>query len=424
MSKSVAAGGPPRMLASFKPAAGVIKEDYEDFVVEEVPLYAPSETGTHTYFLVEKRGLSTLQAVHDIAYALNVRRRDIGYAGLKDARAVTRQWMSIEHVAPEQVQALQISRLGVLATARHTNKLRLGHLVGNRFQIKVRRSEGHRLAELQDALATLVKQGVPNYFGRQRFGGRGDAWQVGRAVVRGDLEEALDAVLGRPTDRDEGGVRRARQLYEQARYEDAARAWPGMFRDERRALRALQRTRGKKRRAFLAIDRTLRRFYVSAYQSYLFNQVVAERLPAGLGRLMPGDLAWVHASGAVFTVEDPAVEQPRADAFEISPSGPLFGYRMTQPSRQPGALEAQVLAEEDLAPEAFRSDTLRLKGGRRPLRFPVQEASIRLGADGRGAYLELRFFLPRGCYATALLRELFADETTVTGDDGGTEDPT
>ena len=124
----------------------------------------------------------------------------------------------------------------------------------------------------------------------------------------------------------------------------------------------------------------------------------------------------------MFQVEDAEAEQPRADAFEISPSGPLFGYRMSQPSGEPGEIEARVLAAESLSPNAFRAEKLRLKGARRALRFQPGDPNIRLGADERGAYLELRFTLPRGCYATSLLRELFA-ETPAAGEDGGTEDP-
>lgn len=426
MNPSPTPADQPRALADFSPPAGVIKEDYDDFVVEELPLYSPSGTGTHTYFQLEKRGLSTMQAVGDIAHALNCRRRDIGYAGLKDARAVTRQWMSIEHLPPKQLTSLRIPRISILATTRHTNKLRLGHLAGNCFLIKVRHTETHRLTQLQAALATLTAKGVPNYFGQQRFGGRGDAWAVGRAVLAGDLEEALDLVLGRPSEHDHGNVRRARQLYERRRYADAARAWPTMFRDERRALRTLLRPRSTKKRAFLAIDRGLRKFYVSAYQSHLFNQVVAHRLPTGLPQLLLGDLAWLHASGAVFEVRDPQLEQARADAFEISPTGPLFGYRMTQPTGRPGDLESHLLASENLTPDTFRTHHLRIKGGRRPLRFQPADPTIRLGADRRGAYLELRFILSRGCYATSLLRELFADRhsaTTQPTETSGTEDP-
>jgi len=409
-------GEQPRLLADLEPAAGVIKEDYDDFFVEEIPLYAASGVGTHTYFLLEKRGLSTMQAVYEIAQQLKVRRRDIGYAGLKDARAVTRQWMSLEHVTRERLESLQIARMQVLAVTSHTNKLRLGHLTGNRFVVKVRQPEADRLAGLQDALALLAEKGVPNYFGRQRFGGRGDAWKVGRAIVHGDPDEALDLILGRPCKDDQGTIRRARKLYDEGSYTDAAQAWPRAFRDERRALKVLHRTRGQKKRGFGAIDKALRRFYVSAYQSYLFNRVVADRLQIGLRRILPGDLAWLHRTGAVFRVFDGDAEQPRADRFEISPTGPLFGYRMTQPSGRPGQIEAELLTGEGLTPQTFRSGKLRVKGSRRPLRFQPADASIRLGADGRGAYLELRFTLPRGCYATSLLRELFVDRSTTSGE--------
>ncbi|HMQ15736.1 MAG TPA: tRNA pseudouridine(13) synthase TruD [Phycisphaerae bacterium] len=397
----------PRLLADRAPADGLIKADYDDFRVEERPLYEASGEGTHTYVLIEKRGLSTMQAVSDLARALNVRRRDIGYAGLKDARAVTRQWLSIEHTPPERLADVQIPRLTILHVTRHRNKLRLGHLLGNRFQIRVRHTDVSRLAEFQDGLATLARIGVPNYFGRQRFGGRGDVWQVGRAIVGGRLDHALDILLGRPLPSDRANVRRARELYEKGDYGAAAQAWPHLFRDERRALKALVQTRGSKKRGFLAIDPHLRRFYISAYQSHLFNAVAARRLPVGLGRLQSGDLAWLHASGAVFKVSDAAAEQPRADAFEISPTGPLFGYRMTTPEGEPGDLEAELLREEGLDPSALRSEHLRIKGQRRPLRFQPRDASLRLGADERGPYLEFCFDLPSGCYATSLLREFF-----------------
>jgi len=402
----------PRLLADFPPLPGLIKQHCEDFVVEEIPLYPASGEGTHTYFLIEKRGLSTMQAVQDIARALNVRRRDIGYAGLKDARAVTRQWLSVEHVPPETVRRLELGGLRVLEATRHGNKLRLGHLAGNRFVVKVRETEAGRLGELRDALEHLCRVGVPNYFGQQRFGGRGDAWEVGRAMVRGDADLALDIMLGRPSAADRGAVLRARRLYEQGAYGAAARGWPGMFRDERRALKSLQRTGGDKRRALLAVAAPLRRFYVAAYQSHLFNCVVARRLPAGLGRLLGGDLACVHRSGSVFQVGDAALEQPRADAFEISPTGPLFGYRMSWPAGEPGRMEAQLLAAEGLERDSFRRRGLRVKGGRRALRFRPLEAKAEVGADGHGAYLELRFTLPSGCYATSLLRELFAGQST------------
>lgn len=397
----------PRLLADFSPVPGVIKTTFEDFVVEEIPLYPADGTGAHTYFLVEKAGLTTHQAVHSVAQSLGVRRMDIGVAGLKDAHAITRQWMSIEHVPPERVAALDIPRVRILDTTRHRNKLRMGHLQGNHFAIKVRQTEPHRLADLQNALAELRARGVPNYFGPQRFGYRGDTWAVGQAILRNDSDEALALIVGRPADTDHGPVRRARKLFEMGNFPAAARAWPYGFHTERRLLKALVRVRGNPRRALATLDRTARNFFVSAYQSYLFNRIVAARLPRGLHTLLAGDLAFLHASGAVFRVTDPAAEQSRAAAFEISPTGPLFGYRMTAPDGEPGVLEQQLLDSEQLTPEAFRAGPLRAKGGRRPLRFSPGPANIQLGADEYGEYLALEFALPSGCYATALLRELF-----------------
>jgi tRNA pseudouridine13 synthase len=396
----------PRLLSDFEPLPGLLKADYTDFVVEEIPLYPLDGAGTHTFFLLEKAGLSTDQAVRDIARALNLPRHDIGFAGLKDARAVTRQWMSVEHVDAERIAGLQIPRLRVLETSHHRNKLRLGHLRGNAFTIKVRQTQPERLAELQDALAKLTRLGVPNYFGEQRFGYRGDTWKIGGAIVADQIDEAVDLILGRPGPADHGNVRRARELYEHGEYLAAARAWPALFKTERRALKTLARTTEKKLRAFAGIDKSTRLFYISAYQSYLFNQVLVARLPTGLGQLWDGDLAWIHASEAVFHVESTATEQPRADALEISPTGPVLGYRTTQPTGPAGALEDRVLAAAGVSREAFRQNWVRAKGHRRPLRFPVANSHIALGADARGEYLELRFTLPRGCYATAVMREL------------------
>lgn len=397
----------PRALSDFELLPGSIKEDYEDFAVEEIPLYEPCGEGDHVYFMIEKRGLSTMNAVQDIARALNLRQMAIGYAGLKDARAITRQWLSIEHIDPAVIEALEIPRIRVVQLSRHRNKLRLGHLAGNHFTIRVRRTDGARLADVQDALLRLTRDGVPNYFGEQRFGGRGDAWEVGRAILRRDADEAIDVLLGRPNSRDHGDILRARQLYEGGDFRAAGRRWPGMFRTERRLLRTLANTRGNRKRAFAAIDKVMRRFYVSAYQSHLFNRFVAERVRLGLSRLLRGDLAMLHPTEKVFRVEDVAAEQVRADAFQISATGPLFGYRMTEASDDAGEIEQRILGLDALSREDFREGPLRVKGARRSIRFQPTDASARLGADDRGVYFEIAFVLPRGCYATTLLRELF-----------------
>ncbi len=396
----------PYLTRDIKGLGGVLKARPEDFSVVEVPLYEPCGSGTHVYFRVEKTGLSTHEAVFNIARALGRRARDIGVAGLKDAQAVTVQTLSMEHIDPDRIESVSVPRIRILDVSRHGNKLRRGHLKGNRFTIKVRETDTGRIDEAQAVLSKLEQIGVPNYFGPQRFGLRGDNWEVGRAVFRGDVSEAAATMAGRAGPLDSGRIREARELFDRGEYEQAAKEWPFAFRNERTLCRAMARTGGNAERSFRAVDKRARSFFLSAYQSFLFNQVVAGRID-GLNRLLPGDLAWRHPQGAVFRVEDLAAEQPRCNAFEISPTGPLFGHRMTEPGGEPGRIEAALLTSEGLTLEALRRRGDRsVRGGRRPLRFRPHDARVTAGEDDRGPFLEFSFFLEAGCYATTVLREL------------------
>ncbi len=346
-------------------AAVRIKAQPEDFIVEELPLYEPAGSGTHTYLWVEKRGLNTLDAVRRLASRLGKRAADAGVAGLKDAQAVTRQWISFEHVAqkPEELLVIADSSLRVLKAVAHGNKLKMGHLRGNRFVILIRLPEGGGglaaalAARAAEILALLHRAGLPNYFGPQRFGWGGQNGELGQLLVRGD-STGFEKLYG--------------QLY------------------------------GGRQRA----DRRLRNLLVNAFQSELFNRVLALRMP-GIGRLQAGDLACLHRNGAVFkvaTAEDAAKEQPRADAFEISPSGPLFGPYTPLAEELPGAMERQVLEGAGVTLEDFgRPEAGRQPGARRPLRVPLlEEPLIEPGVEG----VLLRFALPSGSYASVVLREI------------------
>jgi tRNA pseudouridine13 synthase len=171
--------------------------------------------------------------------------------------------------------------------------------------------------------------------------------------------------------------------------------------DERRTLQTLIRMQGDYERAYAAVPKRLKVFLLSAFQSELFNRVLNQRLQT-LDRVYYGDLAMKHPGRSVFRVEDEMVEQPRADRLEISATGPLFGFKMMQPLGQQGDLEASVLGKEGLTLESFRvGGGIRAKGGRRALRFRLQEPELWFD-DG----LMLRFWLDKGCYATAVLAEL------------------
>jgi tRNA pseudouridine13 synthase len=403
----------PCATADEPPIPGVFKARHEDFRVDEVPAYRPTGEGDHVYFRVEKTGITTLRALRSIAAALGAKKRDIGVAGMKDARGVCRQTMSLEHADPDRIAALDLPRVRVLEVGRHRNKLRTGHLKGNRFAIRLRETEPDKVDVVNRVLSTLSATGAPNYYGPQRFGARGDTWEIGRALLRGEFELAARLICGDPRPGDVGSVREARELYEAGRLEHAADAWPPGYGDSARLCRELARREGQHRRCVMAGDRRLLGLYVSALQSYLFNQVVAERI-GSLGAVAVGDLAWKHENGAVFLVEDAAVEQPRAKRFEISPTGPMFGQRMSAPGGSVARLEQAILEAEGLADlELPRSGPLRCRGGRRPLRVRPDGAVAEAGHDDHGPFIEVRFFLPAGSYATVVLREVCKDRLVV-----------
>jgi tRNA pseudouridine13 synthase len=416
---------PTYLTASLPGIGGVIKEQVEDFVVEEMPLYKADGVGTHCYLYVEKRGYSTMAAADVLARATGRRNFDIGYAGLKDKQAVTRQWFSIEHLdMPEARKIVLPEGMKVVELSRHRNKIKRGHLAGNRFIIKVRNAEWGRvgvgMAEATrraEAILDVLKQsGVPNFFGPQRFGMRRDNHMLGLALLTHNHKEFADRFLGQPDESvDHGPVLAARNLYAKGNLEAALNSWPGHLRDERRALTALIKGKGNTKRALFAVDMELKRLMVSAFQSFLFNRVLERRL-AKMTVVMPGDFCFKHENGASFlvgpTIEDARKEQPRADAHEISPTGPLFGARMSAAESIAGQMEAEVLAEFKLTPENF-AGPMGAPGGRRPLRFFAAELAVEPGSDEHGMYLEFRFVLPSGSYATVLLGEVMKSDVTI-----------
>lgn len=287
-----------------------VKTRPEDFRVDELPLYAPRGEGEHLFVQVEKEGKDTLFVARALARALGVPPRDVGIAGLKDRHAITTQWMSFPSVAPEKAEGLEGEGFRVLAAVRHGNKLRTGHLRGNRFTIRLR-GAGDLEAVARIARA-LEERGLPNYFGEQRFGRTGENLALGIQILRGAPEA--------------------------------------------RAVR----------------DRRLRKLLVSAVQSEVFNRILARRLRAGnWDRPLPGDVLQRLESGGLFVCEDPALDGPRVASFECSITGPLPGPKMRpRPTGEPAAWEEEVLQEIGVSTEDFsQRDT---PGTRRPLRLPVR----------------------------------------------------
>jgi tRNA pseudouridine13 synthase len=393
------------LTAGFPGTGGSLKETPEDFLVEELPLYTPCGEGEHLYLTVEKRGLTTFDLLQQLCRALKVPEREIGYAGLKDARATTRQTVSVTGVRPEQAMALELAGVCILSARYHRNKLRLGHLAGNRFEIRLRGVGEGALETALDVLHVLEQVGVPNLFGEQRYGSLGNSHLIGAALLRRNFAEAAAQIVGDPAKIGNERWRQGAEAFAAGDLAVALAALPSRMRDERRMIEALRAGRPAEE-AVLALPRKLLRLYISAFQSSLFDRLVAMRLGT-LETLWAGDLAFKHDNGACFVVEDPAIEQPRADRFEISPSAPLYGYKVTLAQGQAGLLERALLDKERLQLESFRlPGGLGMEGERRPLRVPLAGAAARLEGDD----LIVSFSLPKGSYATSVLREIMKND--------------
>ena len=317
--------------------------------MEEIPLYAPSGAGEHTFVLVEKRGHTTERVAGLFARIAGVPPRDVGYAGRKDREAVARQWFSIPRFPPARARELQLEGVRVLEAIPHRHKLRTGHLAGNRFEIVVREIDEDTARKSAEAFARVCDRGMPNRFGPQRFGRDGGNAEQGLRILRGE----------------------------------------GAGRDRRKA-----------------------RFLLSALQAAVFNEALRLR-EAPLSTVERGEVAVVHASGGLFRVEDPAREQPRADAFEISATGPIFGGRTLDPDGRARERERAALASVGIDPDARLCPPpgIEMRGARRALRVRPDEAEL----EPVPGAVRLRFTLPPGSFATVLVEELFGASTLAFG---------
>jgi tRNA pseudouridine13 synthase len=320
-----------------------LRSEPEDFRVDEIPLYAPAGEGGHTFVRIQKRLRTTEELARDLARAAGARPADVGYAGRKDRVAVTTQWFSVPGLAPEAALALALPGASVIEAQRHPHKLRTGQLAGNRFEIVAREVAAESLRDAPARCERWLREGLANRFGAQRFGWGG-----------GNLEQAQRLLRGERTP----------------------------------------------------ADRRHARFLVSALQAAAFNAVLAER-PLPLGELEPGDVAMLHASGGQFVVEDLAREAPRAAAFEISATGPIFGTRVIEPTGAVALRERAALAALGVDLSAFTPPPgIRLRGARRALRVRPEALEIAVVGDT----LRLRFTLPAGSYASVALEELLGPQ--------------
>ena len=342
--------GPP---SRTRPVLGPtnIKLAPEDFVVEEIPAYEPTGDGEHLFLLVQKRDVAAAEMIARLGQMLKVKTRDIGVAGQKDRHAITRQFVSVPASCRDQLQSCCDGSIRILTAMKHTNKLRTGHLAGNRFRIALNSPQMSTFAEkdaidVRQRLLKLSECGFPNYFGPQRFGHDGNSVREGIALLRKDL----------PSPR-----------------------W------------------GRSRQRFM------KKMTASAVQSAVFNLVVASRVnqPAGL-HPRSGDVVCHRDGLRPFSFD----QRGSTSARDLIPMGPMPGPKMMEATSAVQQLEQSALEQLSLAIDNFaRSPKLTPGTRRRMLEFP-RNTSARLEPNGS---ITVQFELPPGAFATVLLAEICSE---------------
>ena len=337
----------------------VFKQNKDDFVVTEVPLYDFSGEGEHLILKIRKKDLATWDAIEILAKFLNCSTREFGYAGLKDKNAMTVQSISVHKKYEETLKSFNHENLKILETTYHNNKIKVGHLKGNKFFIRLKRVGAIEKRKIEEALGQIVNFGIPNYFGFQRFGIEGDNYKKGKDIIDGKLKEKR---------------------------------------------------------------RNLKQMYINAYQSYLFNNWLSKRieisklidafepkeiyekinLPLDVVKqmkkqkhpfkLMTGDLLSHYPFGKIFTIEELEEESNKFYERDRVPTGLLSGKRVKNSLDLAYAIEKEYEAQtgED--------------GARRFAWIFPEEVESNYKEDKN--WMELKFYLPKGSYATEVIAEI------------------
>jgi tRNA pseudouridine13 synthase len=424
---------------------GVIRQSVDDFTVEEV-LVDGSKAGiekaaesrvlgaSHSkqrYLLcvLVKRNWDTFIAIKNIAKQLGISQKQVHIAGIKDAKAVTAQHITIEHASMEDTSKVNVKDIEIRPVGYVRDKLSPYYLLGNNFTIKIKaikRSESNiekRITETTRELETFA--GIPNYFGHQRFGTtRPITHTVGKAIVEGDFEEAAMLFLAKPSVHEHPSSRQARrELQSTQDFKQALQNFPKQLRYERLMLSHLVKRPENFVGAFRQLPIKLQALFVQAYQSYLFNRFLSERIKNGfsLNKAEVGDyVVNIERSGLpMVNTAKIASAETVAEVNELIKAGrmrvalPLIGLKHRVSQGAMGQIERRILEEEGIKTESFRVNAIPKISGRGGLRAVVAPVKgfklngISACAGNHGEHeADLSFMLLRGSYATVLLREI------------------
>ena len=308
----------PYLTPELPGVGGRIKVEPPDFEVEEIPAYEPSGTGEHLYLWVEKTDMGAEYFARQVARRLNIPNGEVGTAGLKDRRAVTRQWVSVPTACESLLPQLDGDGVRVLNVSRHSNKLKPGHLKGNRFRILVREATP---GDVEPILNRVRELGLPNFYGPQRFGRDGETADLGMAMLKGQPIKVRNPFL--------------RKL-------GLSAAQSQMFND----------------------------YLARRIADGLFRTVLA------------GDVMAKWPAGGMFTAADVPTEQRRFDARETVTAGPMFGRKTFPAHADAADREAAVLAAAGLSKSSFEGFGKLVMGTRRHNLVYVEDLSASWEAEG------------------------------------------
>jgi tRNA pseudouridine13 synthase len=405
---------------------GMLRQEVDDFIVREITNREEGDTGKYLILELTKRNWDMHHVIRDISRKLGISQKRIGFAGTKDKRAVTTQKIGIYDMTPQAVEQVRLKNVELRIIGRSNRSVELGDLIGNEFKITVRDIDLNagelkaRLTEITDDI--LKKGGVPNFFGIQRFGAiRPITHVVGEAIVRGDLEDAALTYIARSFPDEPEETKLARDyVYSTRDYIEGLKRYPLNLRYERAMMHHLVTDPQDFTGAFALLSGNILKMFVHAYQSCIFNRTLCMRIREGLplDRAVEGDIVcFKNKAGLPDTSRTQEVTSENLDGMNnlikrgrAFVTAPLVGYDTEFASALPGEIEHRVFGETGIPVEGFKvplMPEMGSKGLRRAIllnaepSFTISEDELNPGKTK--AVLE--FSLPKGSYATTLLRE-------------------
>ena len=397
---------------------GKLRSKPEDFRVIEIPKdISADEEGNYIILKVTSKNWETNILVRELARRLGISRKRISFAGTKDRRAVTTQLFSI-YYPDKELPEIKIKDIEIEFVCRSNRRIEIGDLIGNEFQIVIRDVEvgkeeaKKRIDEINKELKEIG--GFPNFYGFQRFGSlRPVTHIVGKEIVKGDFDKAVDLYLTYTTDKEDETYRLARERFSKER--DISKAlsyFPKHLNFELTLLNELRK--GKNAiEALQSLPKNLLMMFLYAYQSYIFNRILSERIKRKLplGEAIEGDLIVpVSKYGEeedIIPVNNRNIEKVNRmiRSGKAAVTGAIVGYDVRFAEGEMGEIEKRIVEEESIDVRDFivpEIPFLSSKGGRRALVSPYKDFSYRFLDNSS---VEMKFFLRKGSYATSLLRE-------------------